>query len=187
MKRVECLWNRFIRSFAVVIATGFGAGFSPWAPGTVGTLVGVPLVYWTQTWSGFERLAFWSGLFIIGTWAAQVFDDLMKTRDHPRIVIDEIVGFGIAAWATGPLMRENLKNWITAFVFFRIFDIFKPQPIRYLDQWSHRPSLCSQEANKKNARRFWQGFGVMIDDLVAGVASLGIVLILQWFQILPAH
>jgi phosphatidylglycerophosphatase A len=146
------------------VATASGAGLFPVAPGTMGTLVGLPIAYWTQGASPSLRILFWLVLFLVGTWAAQVFDETMKTQDNQCIVIDEVVGMGITAWTAG----ESLNTWIFAFLAFRFFDILKPPPIRKIDTWS-----------KNQTSRGWSGFGVMADDVIASFEGLLVVILLQ--------
>jgi phosphatidylglycerophosphatase A len=153
---------------ALFVATAGGAGLLPKAPGTFGAIVGLPIAYFTQTWSLETRLALWIGLTAIGTWSAQVFDQLMQSTDNQNIVIDEVVGMGITAWTAG----TDWKSWLAAFILFRLFDIWKPYPIRLLDVWS-----------KKSPG--WSGFGVMADDILAGVYGLAFMIILQRFGLIP--
>jgi phosphatidylglycerophosphatase A len=155
---------------ALGIGTALGAGLLPLAPGTMGTLVGVPIAYFTNSWEWPWRVALWGGLTILGTWAAQVFDQTMGTKDNQNIVIDEVVGFGITAWTAG----HDFKTLLAAFVLFRFFDVLKPPPVRQMDGWS-----------KKQASPTWEGFGVMADDMIAGFQGLGLILLLQWLDILP--
>ena len=156
--------------FAVWVATASGAGLFPVAPGTMGSLVGLPIAYWAQGASVSVRVLFWLSLFLLGTWAAQVFDERMKTQDNQSIVIDEVVGMGITAWTAG----QDLKAWVVAFLAFRFFDILKPYPIRKVDAWS----------KKQNSRK-WAGFGVMADDLIAGVEGLVVVILLNYSGFFP--
>lgn len=146
----------FLRAHpAHFIACGFGSGLSPWAPGTAGTLFAwlsfLPLRYFM---SDAVLLGFLAVSLIGGMWAIHKTGVDLAVCDHGSIVWDEIVPFWLvllfcpAAWL-----------WQSAaFVLFRLFDIFKPQPARYFDQ------------NVKN------GFGVMADDLVAA-AYTGLVLL----------
>ena len=157
-------------TIALFIATAFGAGLFPIAPGTMGSLAGIPLAYWTREWDWPARILFWGGLTLLGTWAAKVFDQTMKTNDNQNIVIDEVIGMGITTWTAG----SDLKTWIAAFVLFRIFDILKPPPVRNIDQWS-----------KKQSSPWWKGFGVIADDMIAGFEGLGVILVLQWLHVLP--
>lgn len=150
--------------FAASIATAAGAGLSPVAPGTMGSLVGIPLAYWTQDGSALLRVLVWVGIFGSGVWSARVFDQKMGTQDNQAIVIDEVVGMAIAAWTAG----TEWKTWCFAFVAFRVFDILKPPPIRIVDRWS-----------KKQKSPAWGGWGVMLDDVIAGVEALVIVILFQ--------
>lgn len=134
---------------------GFGAGLSPKAPGTVGTLMALPLWYGLQflplpVYSLIVLLAFGFGVFCCGYTARA-----MGVHDHGGIVWDEFVGLWIALWA---VPAEPL--WMLAgFVLFRLFDIAKPWPIKWLDRQVHG------------------GFGIMIDDVLAGFFA---ALILHW-------
>jgi phosphatidylglycerophosphatase A len=153
---------------ALITATALGAGLAPIAPGTMGTLVGLPIAYATNLWPVAPRVILWLGLTALGTWAAQVFDRMMKTGDNQCIVIDEVVGLGITAWTAG----RHATTLAAAFVLFRFFDIVKPPPVRQVDSWS-----------KKHPA--WSGFGVMADDILAGFQALICVMLLQHFQLLP--
>lgn len=135
------------------LSFGFGSGLAPKAPGTFGTLVAIPVVI----------LAAYLGTtgFIIATVLASVVGiylcgytaKAMGEHDHPAIVWDEIAGYMVAMIAV-PVSWQTL---LVAFVLFRIFDIIKPWPIRYLDKHIHG------------------GLGIMIDDILAGLASLAII------------
>ncbi len=139
---------RFLFSHpAHLVACGFGSGLSPFAPGTVGTLfawVTFPLL---RPWmNDFELLAFLLACFIGGVLAAHKTGADLGVIDHGSIVWDEIGPFWL-------VLVFCPVSWLwqgTAFLLFRLFDIFKPQPARYFDE------------KVKN------GFGVMTDDLVAG-------------------
>ena len=139
------------------IATGFGIGLVPVAPGTFGTLVGLGL-YWLLA-PVFPPLviAFLSiPLFFAGVWACDVTGRALGVADHGAMVFDEIVAFlPLAAVSSQSLALQAL-----AFVLFRIFDVWKPFPIRELE------------------RRVKGGLGVMIDDAVAaGYAYLAFAII----------
>jgi phosphatidylglycerophosphatase A len=156
---------------AVGIATALGAGLLPKAPGTWGTIAAIPVVIWINPADPLAKLLLWLGLFIAGTWASRIIDELMSSADNQNIVMDEVVGYGIAAWTAG----TDVKWLAIAFVLFRFFDMVKPFPIRQLDEWS------KIQAGKKSGRAssWWGGFGVMADDVLAGFQSLAIVWILQ--------
>lgn len=138
-----------------LIAFGFGAGLAPIAPGTVGTLVGLPfflvLMWLPLAGYGLATLA----LFVFGCWVCGESARLLGVHDYGGIVFDEIVGFLIAA---APLLiwpSASPGGWalglLAAFLLFRLFDIWKPWPIRLLDRHVHG------------------GFGIMIDDALAGL------------------
>jgi phosphatidylglycerophosphatase A len=171
--RRQIFWNRLKTAkdrLAFGIATAGGAGLFPVAPGTAGTAVAVPLAYWVNGWTGeLPRLLFWIAVFGVGTWAAMRMDQLMETADNQNIVIDEVVGLGIAAWVAG----QSGKALGVAFLLFRIFDVLKIPPVRQLDTWS------------KNQSSPWaQGFGVIADDVLAGFQALGVFFLLQVLELL---
>ena len=128
------------------MATGFGAGYSPFIPGTAGTLVAIP-VYYLFSFLPFPLyemtlLTF----FFFSSWVSKQAEAVLGKKDDRRIVIDEIMGFLVTMlW-----MPPSLPTLIVGFILFRIFDILKPFPIRRLE------SVPS-------------GFGVVLDDVMAGV------------------
>ncbi len=133
------------------IALGFGAGLSPWAPGTLGTLLAIPLALGLRRYAGdVEYAVVLAALFGIGVWASQVTGRELGQPDHGGIVIDEVVAFLLVLFFTG----ITLERIAIAFALFRFFDIVKPPPIRQLD------------ARMKN------GLGVMLDDLLAAGFTL---------------
>lgn len=171
--RRKIVWKNvkgFEPILSLLIATALGAGLFPVAPGTMGTLVALPLAFLTREWSWPLRIVLWGSLTILGTWAAKVFDQTMGTNDNQNIVIDEVIGLGITAWTAG----SDPKTWVAAFFLFRFFDVLKPPPVRQIDRWS-----------KKQSSAWWGGFGVIADDIVAGFQGLAVILILQRFSILP--
>jgi len=138
-----------------LLAFGFGAGLSPKAPGTVGTLVGLPIfaLLCSLQWPAY--LAATLLLFVAGCWICGESARLLGVHDHGGIVFDEIVGFLLAAaplvvWrpTTGIVWGLGL---LAAFLLFRVFDIWKPWPIRWLDRNVHG------------------GLGIMLDDVLAAV------------------
>jgi phosphatidylglycerophosphatase A len=140
--------------WATLVATAGGAGFSPLGPGTCGTLVAVPLA-WALTRAG--GVAFVLGTLIVsavGVWAASVFCRATGVDDDQRIVIDEVAGYLV----TIVLVPRGWVNLVLGFVVFRLFDIWKPGPIRMVDERVHG------------------GLGVMLDDLVAGVVGALVML-----------
>ena len=140
------------------LAFGFGSGLSPKAPGTAGTLVAVPLYLLV---SGLNLTAY--SLFIVvtallGIWICDVASRQLKVHDHPGIVWDEFVGYWITMWAV-PV------DWIwivAGFVVFRVYDIAKPWPVGPLD------------------KKVKGGFGIMIDDVLAGIMACGTLHLALW-------
>jgi phosphatidylglycerophosphatase A len=129
------------------IALGFGAGALPRAPGTWGTLLAVPVYLLLQTLplQGYVLLVI--ALFVVGVGLCGKAGEMLGAHDHPAIVWDEMVGFWVTMIAAPPGW-----SWIViGFVLFRLFDIWKPWPIHWLD------------------RRIAGGLGVMADDLAAGL------------------
>ncbi len=129
------------------IATGFGLGKLPKAPGTWGTLGGVLLYLVLSSFSLFVYLSFVLLAFIGGCWLCEYVAKQMKVYDHASVVWDEIVGYCVA-------MIGVPKQWgmmLAGFLLFRLFDILKPWPIRQID--THMKS----------------GVGMMLDDVLAGL------------------
>jgi phosphatidylglycerophosphatase A len=136
---------------AVGIATVGGAGFSPFAPGTVASALTL-LVLWLVPFSRAGLVAFFVAVTVVGTWAAERAERLLGSKDPGAIVIDEVAGMTLSVLAfplTGPVL-------LAAFVLFRLFDVVKPPP-------AHA------------SQRLRGGIGVMIDDLIAGVYALGVL------------
>lgn len=135
----------------VLIAVGFGSGLSPLAPGTAGTLAAVIFYLFMQNMT----LPIYAGItiavIVLGSWVCGYATKQLGVEDHSGVVIDEFAGFFVTMFAV-PLGW----GWLLAgFILFRFFDAVKPWPISWLD---------------KNIKG---GVGVMIDDVVAGLASLG--------------
>jgi len=137
------------RSPVQALAFGFGAGLAPRAPGTVGSLVALPMYLALSALSVSAYLAVVAGLFFLGVWATGRTERAIGAHDHPGIVFDEIVG-QLVALTLAPLTVTAL---LLAFGLFRLFDIWKPFPIGWLN------------------RRVPGGWGIMADDLVAGIAA----------------
>lgn len=164
---------------AILIGTVLGCGLVPIAPGTLGSLFGLPLAYFSIPWELSFRLGFWVFLTFLGTWAAYVIDETLDSSDNQSIVIDEVVGIGIATWTSG----QNWGTLFAAFILFRIFDILKPPPVRQIDRWSKKQA--AEMPRLKRLKRWISGFGVMADDIVAGFQALLIIAVLQYYGWLP--
>ena len=143
---------RFLASHpAHFIAFGFGTGLAPAAPGTWGTLLALP-VYWlvAQRLAPGDYLLMVGVLFGLGVWACEVTGRAIGVADHGGMVWDEMVAFLLVLF----FVPAELAWQAPAFLLFRLLDIFKPPPIRYYE------------------RTFRNGFGVMLDDLVAAFYTL---------------
>jgi phosphatidylglycerophosphatase A len=136
-----------------VLAFGFGAGLMPYAPGTAGTLIAVPLLLLSAAWGHTVQSVITVAITLIGIYICEHSSRKLGVHDHSGIVWDEIAGFFISCWAI-PLQWQWLA---AAFVIFRFFDIVKPWPIREADH-----SLKG-------------GVGIMLDDVLAGVFT-GVIL-----------
>ena len=136
-----------------LLACGLGTGAMPVAPGTFGTLLAVPLYWFMQPLSLVWYIGLTGLLFVLGIWLCGYTATKLGVHDHGGIVWDEVVGY-LITMTFAPAGWE----WIVlGFLLFRLFDIVKPWPIHWLDQ------------------HVSGGFGIMVDDVLAGVYA-GIVL-----------
>ncbi|MDQ8040065.1 MAG: phosphatidylglycerophosphatase A [Rickettsiella sp.] len=141
------------------VAFGFGSGLSPFAPGTCGTLVAIPLYYLVQYFSLLNYSLILLLAILIGIWICDVVEREIGVRDYSGIVWDEVCGFGLTMWAAP-------KGWLwigIGFLLFRLFDIVKPWPIAWMD------------------RKLPGGLGVMVDDLMAAVYAWIILHLIHHF------
>jgi phosphatidylglycerophosphatase A len=142
-------FNQLLRSPVLLLAFGFGSGLSPKAPGTLGSVAAIPIwLLLSQLSQPFIITAIVAsavvGVAICGRAATQ-----LGVHDHGGIVWDEFVGL----WITMAFLPSNYVMLLVGFLLFRFFDIVKPWPISWLD---HKVS---------------GGLGIMLDDIVAGVAA----------------
>jgi phosphatidylglycerophosphatase A len=150
--------------FQILLSTGFGAGLSPFAPGTCGALlmwIVWMLIYAIFPFDLYYAIATLIFLFLgyYGTRAADAVEAVWG-KDPSKVVVDEMIGVLI------PLMTIVSDDiWfyysIAGFVLFRLFDIFKPCGIRRLEKWDG-------------------GLGIMADDVLSGIYSAIILLIAEW-------
>ncbi|MGS2720911.1 phosphatidylglycerophosphatase A family protein [Paraglaciecola aestuariivivens] len=144
------------------LALGFGSGLAAKMPGTFGTLAALPLVVLLAYFANFESyLAVTLAVSLLGIWICEKTANDMQVHDDSSIVWDEVAGMLITMLAV-PL---NWQTLLVGFVLFRFFDIVKPWPINYLD------------------KQVGGGFGIMVDDVLAGImamAGLHILLGLSW-------
>jgi phosphatidylglycerophosphatase A len=136
-----------MRYFILLLATGFGVGFSPIAPGTAGTLIAIPVYYFLSAIPSPVYEITLVGFFFLSVWISENAEIFFGKKDDRRIVIDEMMGFLITMlWV--PI---TLCFIIVGFFLFRFFDIFKPFPIRRIE------------------KRLKGGWGIVLDDVLAGV------------------
>jgi len=153
---------------AFVIATGFGAGFAPIAPGTIGALEGVAIFLAVRALEPGALTLFFLliiiniALFLLGVWASSRTCRMLGVSDPSQIVVDEISGQMISLTPLVLLSSLSFVGLLIGFVLFRVFDIFKPYPIRRLEQ-------------------LHGGLGVMADDALAGVYAAALLWCVQLF------
>ncbi len=144
-------WRFMLRHPAHVIALGLGSGLAAKAPGTFGTLAALPLYALWPALGLSPTLLAWllPLLFALGCWACQRTGEALGAPDHGAMVWDEMV----AMWGVLVALPTTPMAWLLGFVLFRLFDIVKPWPIRWLDA------------------RVKGGFGVMLDDVLAALMA----------------
>ena len=133
-----------------LLAFGFGSGLAPVAPGTFGTLVGIPFFMLFSPVSLPVYLLLTALMFLAGVVVCERCSRDLGVHDHSGIVWDEMVGY----WLTVAFLPVTWAWWLAAFVLFRFFDIVKPWPIRLIEQ------------------RFGGGLGIMADDVIAAVYAM---------------
>lgn len=131
-------------------ALGFGTGLSPKAPGTVGTLVGFPLFWLISSYALSTQLMIIALLFLIGIYFCDKTGKALGVSDHGGMVWDEIVAMMLVL----TYVKNDWLGGLIAFLLFRLFDIWKPFPIRQCDA------------------KVSGGFGVMLDDVLAAAYTL---------------
>ncbi|HKW96132.1 MAG TPA: phosphatidylglycerophosphatase A [Bryobacteraceae bacterium] len=149
---------------ATLLATCFGAGFAPKAPGTAGSLAGLAIAWllvhyahWRPWW--FAPLAV--AAVLPAMWSAGTTARQRGETDPGVVVVDEVLGQWLALAGARAL---NVKTWIGAFVLFRLFDIWKPPPARQLE-------------------RLPGGIGIVADDLMAGIYAALVLLVAGCFNL----
>jgi phosphatidylglycerophosphatase A len=142
---------------AWLIATWFGAGLLPWAPGTWGSLAALPFAVAIAHVGGAAGLvAAAAVLFFVGWWAAERIERVSGIEDDSAIVVDEVAG----QWLTLAAAPLDPGAYLLGFLLFRLFDIAKPWPVRWAD------------------RHIAGGLGIMADDILAALyATLALVLL----------
>ncbi len=143
------------------VATWFGTGLAPIAPGTVGSLAALPFAYVIHNAFGAPILAVAAlFIFIMGIWVSDIYMELHDRKDDPKeVVIDEVAGM----WLLLVFVPPTMAGYLVAFILFRIYDIAKPWPISWFDE------------------RFKSGFGVMFDDIIAAIFGILTYVMLETF------
>lgn len=136
-----------MKRMVLFLATGCYTGYSPFAPGTTGTLAAIPIYFFLSRLSPLYYMLILVGSIYVAIWASDRAEVILQSRDCRHIVIDEIVGFIVTMFLVPP----TLGNILGGFFLFRALDIIKPFPIRALEE------------------RVRGGYGVVLDDIVAGI------------------
>jgi phosphatidylglycerophosphatase A len=145
-----------VKSLARLTASWFGIGFLPWAPGTWGSLAALPIAWAIVSFGGKPSLMHAGvAVFVIGCIAADRATRDGVDRDPRWVVIDEVAG----QWLTLLVSPLNLVGYGIGFLLFRLFDIWKPWPIRWVE------------------RRYGGGFGIMIDDVAAALYAVAVIVV----------
>lgn len=152
------LSNKVWQDPAYFIAFGFGSGLMPVAPGTWGTLAAIPVYLLLAGQPLIIYLLMTSLAFLLGVWVSDKVSQEMGVHDYSGIVWDEVVGYLLTM-----TMAPIGWGWmIIGFILFRIFDIWKPQPIRSIDKQVHG------------------GIGIMLDDVLAAIPAWLLIQLLAW-------
>ena len=152
-------FRQLLRDPVMLLAFGFGSGLSPRAPGTFGTLMAIPFWWLLQELSPGWYLALVILAALVGCYLCGAAAEKLGVHDHGGIVWDEMVGY----WLTMFMAPAGWGWALYGFVLFRLFDIAKPQPIRWVD------------------RQVRGGVGIMLDDILAAVYA---ILLLQLTAVL---
>lgn len=141
---------------AFALALWFGAGRVPLAPGTAGSVGALPLYFLVRSHGPVALLALAFVLAVAGIWASQIVAREVRQKDPSIVVVDEVVGTLVALSAA----RGSFASVAAAFALFRVFDALKPFPARA-------------------AERLHGGFGIVLDDVVAGLQAALVVVVLH--------
>ena len=135
---------------ALILATWFGCGYFPWGPGTVGSLAGVLIAAAVNSYLGGTRQFLFGITFILfmpAVWAATKTAEITGRKDPGLVVVDEVLGQWVTLWGVSSL---KAGSFVAAFLLFRLFDIWKPWPVRQMEQLP-------------------RGYGIVADDIAAGI------------------
>jgi phosphatidylglycerophosphatase A len=154
------LRRKVLRDPVNLLAFGLGTGLAPKAPGTVGSLFGVAVAWWTLPLGFDGRLMVAIALIVSGIWICGESARRIGVHDHSGIVWDEIAGIYLVLLVS----QTSMLAWALGFGLFRLFDIWKPWPIRDLDHRLHG------------------GLGIMLDDLVAALYAVILLAFGGWLM-----
>lgn len=155
MKQTKFWFQKLI----LFIATGFGLGKLPVAPGTFGSLAALPIIYLMDQLEIWQCSFYWICFILLSIWVADRAESIIQSKDPRVVVIDEMLGYCTAM----TLVPVTIITLIIGFIGFRIFDILKPPPVKYFE------------------RCYSGGAGIILDDLMAGLLT---ALILKTIQII---
>ncbi len=153
-----------MKQFARLIATWFYCGYAPKGPGTAGSLAAVVIAWLLHQYASLPALGIGAlALVMLGPaiWAADVVAKVDQKKDPQIVVVDEVVGLWITLAAATTL---NWKSWLLGFILFRLFDIWKPWPVRWFEKLPG-------------------GTGIVMDDVMAGVYGALVLLAAGWFNL----
>ena len=148
-KSKKVLTMDMLKNPVLFLAFGFGTGLAKKAPGTFGTLAALPFLWLSADWSTQNYIWMILSMSILGVVICGKASHILKVHDHGGIVWDEIVGYIITMF----LVTITPTNLAIGFAYFRLFDIWKPWPIKWCD---------------KNVQG---GMGIMLDDILAGIIA----------------
>ena len=149
---------------AIIVSTWFGCGYSPKAPGTAGSAAAIAIAILIEHFTGWRPAVFGVLALLVsapGIWAASVTAHAAGVEDPQYVVVDEVAGQWLALAGARVL---NWKSWIAALILFRLFDIWKPAPVRQLEALPG-------------------GFGIVADDLMAGIYAALVLFLAGWFNL----
>ena len=156
--------NRAVSAVAWTLGTWFGCGRVPKAPGTAGTVGAIPLYLLLVARTGRAGVGIAAMIAtFVGVWAASVIAKQLASKDPQVVVIDEVAGFLVTMV---PVRSVSWQAVLSGFVLFRLLDSLKPWPIR-------------------RAEKLPGGWGIVLDDVVAGVFGAAVMIGLQALRVIP--
>jgi len=153
-----------LKTTARWIATWFYCGYAPVAPGTAGSVAAIGIAWLLHRYAGFDAPGFGllaAALFLPAVWASDVTARTSGLKDPQIVVVDEVVGQWLTLAGATDL---NWKSWLAALLLFRIFDVWKPPPVRQLE-------------------RLPGGWGIVADDAMAGIYGAAVLFAAGWFHL----